>query len=277
MDTNQVFGTSGEGGLGTTDEPTGGDHRGGSDRGRRSGGRSLSGNILLGLAIIFGGVTAAVMLLGALIVVGALFLGSGGLESAPLERSELPVVEGAPEADYVMVAIAKGVTGQTADRGLLQNASGPMAEDRRIESGSAELVAEFRSPFGVSELYRWSETPENPASGDPAWSCNGVYGPLGGSATCGEPDNGGAPLISAGSTTSNGETAYNLEVFSGLPDTVSWLMVDTESGLRVAATVIDGTTYLEWPSDGPVAARPTKATGLDASLNSVYSWSVDAE
>lgn len=64
------------------------------------------------------------------------------------------------------------------------------------------------------------------------------------------------PTVGRGSTESGDQLSFSVSV-DGLDESAAWVIVETESGYRVASALVDGMAYLEWPGGDLAAAAPT--------------------
>ncbi len=209
---------------------------------------------------------AALGLLVVLASVGLLFF-SRGLESNRSGPVELAAVEGAPPAEFVMVVSPVVSSGADVDQ-LFREVN--LGSGQPLEPGSVVHVATVTTPYDTYELFRWNEVGTTKGSIGYVQSCSGGMGDSGGYATCGESAVAPPPSVSAGSTQSDNDFSFSLNV-DNLDGAATWLVVDTESGMEVASEIVDGMAYIEWPSGDASETSPTGVRALDAEMNEIWS------
>gem|GEM_PF-6130662 len=135
-----------------------------------------------------------------------------------------------------------------------------------IVPGSSRHLATAKTPAGDVNIFAWRAV----SLGDPL-TCWGDVSASGSSAGC-APSLGPAaaqPQVSHGSNSGGplNEPAVRLVSIAFAPPEARWLVVETQTGTRIAANVTTGVSYAEWPE---VAGIPIRATLFDADLGEVW-------
>lgn len=218
----------------------------------------------------------------ALLVVAAIFaltaLRFGLSSSDVLEPRPLPAVEGAPDADFVMVVEPVSATGEDVERQLLDLGALWLGPDHNIQPGSATHLFNVQTPFDDLTFFEWRDLPSVEGR-MPLSDCLGAFGTSGSTTTCSESAGVAAtvPSVGLGSSTDQTGSTYDVTV-SGLGADAAWAVVDTKSGVTAAAQVVDGMAYMQWPgtTKGSIGvAEPIHVTALDTDFNEVWSQDID--
>jgi len=222
----------------------------------------------IGLAVA----TALGAVLLVLLVAGSLAVRSSGTSWEP---QPLPLVEGAPPADLVMVVTERMQSGPEIDQQMRELVGPGVMQESAVVAGSPEFVASVLTPYGVHDMYRWTETATLNGRANGVARCFGIFTDHGGTQSCTIGDGTIAdpsPSVGSSQMESQGQQSREM-VFDQLPADAAWVVVTTPSGQTIAAAVIDGMAFVEWPSnDSMISPPPVTAEALDASMTPVWGW-----
>ncbi len=146
-------------------------------------------------------------------------------------------------------------------------------EDRVPVDGTVQFVSSVSSPAGQTHLYSYEALLLDSATGE-TLDCLGVGTAFGGSVACGETGRV-EPLVLWGTDERPIGTWYSLAV-SGLPLESTTLITETATGRFVAANVVNGIAYQEWPAGEGTTGGLLPRGGREFG-SSVRSIAIDAD
>lgn len=174
----------------------------------------------------------------AALAVAALFVVAGSESSEPQVELEFSGAE--PVADLMTSMTPVGQTGASVEQMLRDPRTGLIGDTRHVVAGSAELTAFALTPFGRTDLLRWSEESDGRIV-----ECWGSISETHSSAGCSDP---GPPQLSWGVSDTSSGSIFEVSV-TGLPDDAVWLVTSTWGDGIVASPVVDGVSLQQWPPD----------------------------
>lgn len=201
----------------------------------------------------------------AALLLAALFVVSGSESSDP--PVEIEFSGAVPDADLLTSLTAVGQTGASVELMLRNPQTGLIGPTREVLAGSAELTAFALTPFGRTDLLRWSEESDGRIV-----ECWGSVSDTHSSAACSDP---GAPQVSWGVSETSAGTIFEVSV-TGLPDDAVWLVTSTWGDGIVASPVVEGVSLQQWPPDlmgDRVIADGRAVAALNSDLEVVFQQS----
>ena len=207
--------------------------------------------------------------------VGVAWLGVGSISATePRPVRDIPAVNGAPEASLVMSASPVGEVGFVVDELFVDDREVRANDGWAVVADSARHVSDIETPFDLVSMYSWDEVVNDTTN--TTSSCIGGLGEFTSFTAC-APTPSRVTQISTGGTEDAGTVTLDVLAFN-LPKNAAWLVATTDSGTRIAGAVVEGSAYLAWPGEGPIAAednmRPVKVQALDANFGEVYQTSI---